>query len=87
MRSSSAVTSKMSLWLYNYYGIRSLRLLLRRRSMSDLPLHAIALIKRGGTTPEIGGFGHGSGLILMIVAAVMVGFVFVALFRAGRRGH
>ena len=53
--------------------------------MFALSLCALAFMQKGGTTPAIGGFGYGAGLAIVIMLAVIGGFVFVAIIIAGRR--
>lgn len=53
--------------------------------MPAMSHHFLVLVQQGGTAPAMGGFGYGSGLILLVVVAVIVGFVVLALFRAGGR--
>lgn len=44
-------------------------------------------LQTGGSGPAMTGFWFGAGRIVAVVLAVLVGFVFVALVRAGRRRH
>ncbi len=55
--------------------------------MHSVPLHILALVQTGGTTPAVGGFGYGAGLGLVILVILIVVFVTVALIRAGKRGR
>ncbi|MGH9599059.1 MAG: hypothetical protein ACRD27_04300 [Terracidiphilus sp.] len=56
----------------------------RWNSMSPLSHSELILVQIGGTTRAPGRFGHGAGLILVVVVAIVVGLVTVALIRAGR---
>ncbi|HEX8713275.1 MAG TPA: hypothetical protein VF730_15445 [Terracidiphilus sp.] len=54
--------------------------------MSALPLFCGMLwLQTGGSSPAMTGFWYGAGRILFVVLAILVGFVLLALLRAGKR--
>ena len=53
--------------------------------MPAISVFALTLMQTGGTTPARGGFGHGTGLAIVIVVALIVGLVLLAIILAGRR--
>lgn len=42
-------------------------------------------LQTGGSSPAMTGFWYGAGRIVAVVLAILVGFVLIALVRAGRR--
>ena len=49
------------------------------------PTYVLTLVQTGGTNPLAGKFGHGAGLILLIIVAFLTGLVLLALLLAGRK--